>query len=125
MNTLGNFLWIILGGFVIFILYLIGSLMLFFTIVGVPFGMQTLKLAYLGLFPFGKEVVPGQRASGCIYLILNVIWLIFAGIELVVIHLVFALIFALTIIGIPFALQHLKLAQLALMPFGHNIIVIK
>lgn len=122
MNAIGNLLWIILGGFIIFLMYLFGSLILMITIVGIPFGLQTLKLAILSLMPFGKDVRPGERAGGCLYLIMNVIWLLFAGIEIAIMHAVLALIFAITIIGIPFAAQHIKLAYMALVPFGNDII---
>lgn len=122
MNAIGNLLWIILGGFIIFLMYLFGSLILMITIVGIPFGLQTLKLAILSLMPFGKDVRPGERAGGCLYLIMNVIWLLFAGIEIAIMHAVLALIFAITIVGIPFAAQHIKLAYMALVPFGNDII---
>ena len=121
MNTLGNLLWIILGGFIIFILYLFGSLILMLTIVGIPFGLQTLKMANLALFPFGREAIQGERSGGCLNIIMNIIWLLFAGIEIAIVHLILALIFAITIIGLPFAAQHLKLAFLALVPFGMDI----
>ena len=122
MNGIGNLLWIIFGGFIIFLMYLFGSLVLMVTIIGIPFGVQTLKLAVLSLMPFGKEVKQGARASGCLYLLMNVIWLLFAGIEIAIVHVVLALLFAITIIGIPFASQHLKLAYLALVPFGNDIV---
>ncbi len=125
MNTLGNLLWIILGGFIIFILYLIGSIILFITIIGIPFGIQTLKLAAFSLMPFGKEVRPGERFSGCLYILMNVIWILVAGLEIAIVHLVLALIFAVTIIGIPFAIQHLKLATLAFVPFGNDVVDIE
>lgn len=122
MNILGNVLWIILGGWIIFLLYLLGSIILFVTIIGIPFGMQTIKLAILSLTPFGKEVKTGQRASGCLYIIMNVIWIIVAGVEIAITHIVLAILFAITIIGIPFAAQHIKLAALGLLPFGHDIV---
>lgn len=121
MNGLGNLLWVVLGGFLIFLMYLIGSLLLMITIIGIPFGIQTLKMANLALFPFGREAVQGQRSGGCLYIIMNIIWLLVAGIEIAIVHLALALVFAITIIGIPFALQHLKLAYLALVPFGMDI----
>lgn len=121
MNTIGNLLWIILGGFIIFLLYLFGSLILIITIIGVPFGVETLKMAGLALMPFGREPVQGERAGGCLYIIMNVIWLLFAGIEIAIVHLVLALLFGITIIGIPFAQQHIKLAYIALIPFGMDI----
>jgi uncharacterized membrane protein YccF (DUF307 family) len=122
MNTLGNLLWILLGGWLICLLYILGSLVLFVTIVGIPFGLQTMKLAALSLFPFGREVVPGQRMSGCLYLLMNILWLLVVGLALTIAHLVLALLTGITIIGLPFALQHLKLARLALIPFGHDIV---
>lgn len=121
MSTIGNLLWIILGGFIIFFFYLFGSIILMITIIGIPFGLQTLKMASLALFPFGREAVPGDRSGGCLYIVMNIIWLLFAGIEIALLHLVLAFLLAITIIGIPFAIQHLKLAYLALVPFGMNI----
>ena len=121
MSTVGNLLWIILGGFLVFIFYLFGSLILMITIVGIPFGIQTLKMSSLALFPFGREAVQRERSGGCLYIIMNIVWLLFAGIEIAMIHLVLALVFAITIIGIPFSAQHIKLAYLALRPFGMDI----
>lgn len=122
MNIFGNLIWIVFGGFLIFLMYLFGSLILFITIVGIPFGVQTLKLAVLSIAPFGKQVVPGKRAGGCLYVIMNVIWILIAGIEIAIAHVILALLFAITIVGIPFAVQHLKLAYLALVPFGNDIL---
>ena len=122
MNSIGNLLWIILGGFIIFIMYLLGSLLLFVSIIGIPFGVQTMKMAVLSLMPFGKDVVPGERSSGCLYLLMNIIWILVAGIEIAIVHIVLALLFAITIIGIPFARQHIKLAALAFIPFGNDIV---
>jgi uncharacterized membrane protein YccF (DUF307 family) len=122
MNTIGNLIWFIFGGFIIFLLYLFGSIVMFITIAGIPFGIQTLKLAVLSLAPFGKDTRQGQRAGGCLYIIMNVIWIIFAGIEIAIVHAVLAILFAITIVGIPFATQHIKLAALALTPFGNDII---
>ena len=122
MNTIGNLLWIILGGFIIFIFYLIGSIILMITIIGIPFGIQTLKMANLALFPFGREAVQTERSGGCLQIIMNVIWVLVAGIEIAICHLVLALLFAITIVGIPFAMQHLKMAYLGLVPFGMDIV---
>ncbi len=122
MNTIGNLLWMILGGFIIFLIYLFGSLILMITIIGIPFGIQTLKMANLALLPFGREAVPSNRSGGCLNIIMNIIWLLVAGIEIAICHLVLALIFAITIVGIPFAAQHLKMAYLALVPFGMDIV---
>lgn len=122
MNLIGNLVWIVFGGLFTFVYYLFASIILCLTIVGIPFGIQTLKLAGLALMPFGKEVRTGQRAGGCLYLIMNIIWILIAGLELAITHVVFALLFAITIVGLPFAAQHIKLAGLALMPFGHDVV---
>ena len=122
MRLIGNILWVIFGGLVICLEYVIGALILCLTIVGIPFGFQCLKLAILALWPFGRVVVDAQPpGNAALALILNVIWLIFAGIWICLTHLVFVLLFGITIIGIPFALQHMKLAQLSLTPFGKEV----
>lgn len=117
MRLLLNLLWIVLGGFLVWLEYLIGGLLLCLTIVGIPFGMQCFKMAGLALLPFGKELVdaPGASPIGCV---LNVFWIVVAGIWIFLSHLGLALGLAVTIIGIPFAIQHVKLAMLALAPFG-------
>ncbi len=118
MRLLLNILWIVLGGgFVIALEYLLGGLILCLTIVGIPFGVQCFKIARLSLFPFGKVVAEASDSSaiGCA---LNVVWLVFAGVWIFITHVGLALGLAITIIGIPFALQHVKLAWMALAPFG-------
>lgn len=122
MQLLLNLIWVVLGGFVIWLEYILGGLLLCLTIVGIPFGLQCFKLAWLGLLPFGKDVYddPGavSGAGGVLRLIMNILWLLVAGVWIFATHLTLAVSFAVTLIGIPFALQHLKLAVLALMPFG-------
>lgn len=117
-----NILWLLFGGILTAVEYLISSLLLMITIVGIPFGMQTLKMASLALWPFGKEVRSGSRSDGCLYVLMNVLWLLLGGIWICVSHLVFGAILCITIIGIPFGLQHFKLASVALMPFGKDIV---
>lgn len=119
MSVLGNLLWIILGGgIIISFFYFLGGLLLCLTVVGIPFGVQLFKLAVLALFPFGREVDSTGSVSGCLPLAMNIIWILVGGIEIAATHLVFAFLCAITIIGIPFAKQHLKLLQLAFVPFG-------
>lgn len=122
MNLLGNIIWLLFGGIVIAIEYFIGSLLLMITIVGIPFGIQTLKMGALALWPFGRDTRVHSRASGCLYIIMNIIWLFAGGIWIAVTHSVFGLILCITIIGIPFGLQHFKLAAIALNPFGRDIV---
>lgn len=122
LRFLLNVVWVVLGGFLIWLEYLLGGLLLCLTVVGIPFGLQCFKLAWMGLLPFGKEVVedPGSNvgAEGTLALVMNVLWFVVAGVWICITHLGLALSYAVTIIGIPFALQHLKLALLALTPFG-------
>jgi uncharacterized membrane protein YccF (DUF307 family) len=122
MNLIGNILWVVFGGFFIFLEYLITSILLMATIVGIPFGIQTLKLAMLALWPFGRETIVNKNASGCLSLIMNIIWILIGGFWICVSHIAFGVLFGITIIGIPFAKQHFKLASLALTPFGRDII---
>jgi uncharacterized membrane protein YccF (DUF307 family) len=122
MRILGNIIWLLFGGFIIAIEYLIGSLALIITIVGIPFGVQTLKLAGLAIWPFGRDTRVHSRASGCLYVLMNVIWLIFGGLCIALTHVFFGVLLCITIIGIPFGLQHFKLTALALTPFGRDII---
>lgn len=121
MRLILNVLWIVFGGgFLIFLEYLFGGLVLCLTIVGIPFGLQCFKIAGLALLPFGKDIhdAPG---AGVISFGLNVIWLIFAGIWIFLSNIALGLGLAVTIIGIPFAIQHFKLALLALTPFGKDV----
>jgi len=122
MRILGNILWLLLGGIITALEYFISSILLMITIIGIPFGIQTLKLGVLALWPFGKTTVQSERSSGCLYIIFNIIWIFIGGIWIALSHLVFGLILYITIIGIPFGNQHFKLAGLALTPFGRDII---
>lgn len=122
MKTFGNIIWLLFGGVFIAIEYLISSAFLFITIIGIPFGLQTLKLAKFALWPFGKEVKTRESASGCLSTLMNILWLITGGIWICLTHIAFGILLGITIIGIPFAKQHFKLAGLALTPFGKKIV---
>lgn len=120
MRLLGNLAFFILGGFIIFLGYVLGGIVLCLTIVGIPLGFQCFKLAGGVLAPFGREVRATRQPDSALSIILNIIWIILPGLELVIMHLVLAAFFALTIIGIPIAKQHIKLLPLALLPFGRQ-----
>lgn len=122
MRTLGNLIWLIFGGIFIAIEYLLSSVILCLTIIGIPFGLQTLKLATLSLWPFGKTTVVNPYDSGCLSTFMNLLWLLCGGIWISLTHLFFGILLAITIIGIPFAQQHFKLAAVALTPFGRDIV---
>jgi len=122
MSFLGNIIWLVFVGIWIFLHYLVAGLMLCLTIVGIPFGLQVIKMAQLSLWPFGKDVVDrGHSATGCLNVVMNVLWFLLGGIWIALHHLVWAFLLGITIIGLPFAQQHIKLAGLALMPFGKEI----
>ena len=122
MKSLGNIIWLVFGGALIAVEYVISSVAMMVTIIGIPFGLQTLKLAVLALWPFGSEVRPCPGNPGCLSTIMNIIWFFVGGFWIALTHLAFGVLFAITIIGIPFALQHFKLAGLALTPFGREIV---
>lgn len=121
MSCLGNLLWIIFGGFLAALGWFLAGLLLCITIVGIPFGRQCFKMARLQLAPFGKDIVQ-SRPVGVFQILGNIIWILVCGWEICLANLVSALLFAITIVGIPFALQNLKMARLALWPFGAEII---
>lgn len=121
MNLLLNVIWIVFGGFLIAIEYVISSVLLMCTIIGIPFGIQTIKLAQVALIPFGTQVVSSPTSNGCISLLMNVIWWFVGGIPIALTHIGLGLLFCITIVGIPFGIQHFKLAGLAFTPFGKAI----
>ncbi len=121
MSLLGNILWLIFGGLIAGLGYILGGLLTCITIVGIPFGIQAMKIGVATFAPFGKQIVELPEANSPLRLILNVIWLVLVGWEIALAHAASALVLAITIIGIPFALQHLKLIPLALLPFGRTL----
>lgn len=121
MSILGNIVWFIFGGFMIAIEYFLGGIVMMLTIIGIPFGIQSMKMAELALFPFGRKVEEKPGAGGCA-LILSVLWIIVAGIPILVTHIFWGVLLSITIIGIPFGKQHFKLAKLALAPFNFRVV---
>lgn len=122
MSIFGNILWLIFGGLFSGLGYIFGGLVLCLTIVGIPFGIQQIKLGFATFAPFGKEVVERPRAHSLLRMLFNLIWVVLFGWELAIAHLVHAVFLAITIIGIPFAKQHLKLLPLSLLPFGRDLV---
>ena len=121
MKIIGNILWLILGGILISLYYALVGLLFCLSIIGIPFGLQLFKMAGFALWPFGREVVSGPNDAGCLSILMNIIWILCGGIEIAILHVWFGIIFCITIIGIPFGLQHFKMALLALVPFGKQI----
>ena len=120
MKLLGNLLWLVFGGLFIAIEYFLASLLLMITIIGIPFGVQTMKLAVLAIWPFGKDINIQDKPTG-LSTIMNMIWILIGGVWISLSHLIFGILLGITIVGIPFAKQHFKLASLALTPYGRKI----
>ena len=122
MKLIGNILWVVFGGLLVSLGYLLGGLVLCLTIVGIPFGVQIMRLGLFALWPFGGEVVSRENPVGWLSVVMNVLGIIFGGIEGALSHLTLGAILCCTIIGIPFGLQHFKLMIYALVQFGHTVI---
>ena len=122
MSLLGNLLWLVFGGLITGLAYILGGLVLCLTIIGIPFGLQSIKLGFAVFAPFGKEVVELNNANGPWNVVFNVIWIVLFGWPIAMGHLTSALVCAVTIIGIPFSVQHLKLIPLSLLPFGRDLV---
>jgi len=119
VSILGNILWLIFGGIFSAIGWFLAGIICCITIIGIPIGLQCFKFAKMVIWPFGTQIDYGNLNSGSI--ILNVIWILFCGVELAISSLTMGAICCLTIIGIPFGIQHFKFAGLALLPFGAQI----
>ncbi|MDQ5983373.1 MAG: Inner membrane protein YccF [Eubacteriales bacterium SKADARSKE-1] len=118
MKTLANILWIIFGGLILSIMWFISGFIFCITIIGIPFGIQCFKLAYLVLCPFGKQI---YYEGGAGSFLLNILWIIFFGWELALFAVIIGFAWCITIIGIPVGIQCLKFAQLSFMPFGARV----
>lgn len=117
MNLIGNILWLVLGGFIVAGLYFLAGLLMCVTIIGIPFGIQMFKIAGLALSPFGRDV-DIMKDSGCLNTLFNVLWIVLGWWEVAILHLVLAAVFAITIVGIPFAKAHWRIMKLSMLPFG-------
>ena len=121
MNFLGNILWLVLGGLLVSLIYYFVGLLMCITIIDIPFGIQLFKLGTYALWPFGKELVDGPNQPGCVSIVMNLIWILVGWWEIALIHLGFGIVFCLTIVGIPWGMQHFKMAIGSIFPFGKKI----
>lgn len=119
MKTLGNIIWFILGGFISWISWIVIGVLWSITIIGLPIGKQCFKFATMAAAPFGKDI---QFRDSGLSLLLNILWLVLGGFVMVLEEIALGIGFCLTIVGIPFGLQHFKHAKLALYPFGAKIV---
>ena len=122
MGCLGNILWIIFGGLFIALEYFVAGIAMCITIIGIPFGVQLFKLGLMALLPFGSAAVEPSSGTGCLYSLFNIVWLITGGLCIALTHLIFGILLCITVIGIPFGMQHFKLMSLALWPFGKSVV---
>jgi len=120
MRLLLNILWFIFGGFISGLAWLLAGLVLAVTIIGLPWTPAAFRIADFSFAPFGRMVV--ERNVGATSLLLNIVWFIFAGWWLALHHILLAAALAVTIIGLPFAFQHLKLAVISLAPVGRSVV---
>ena len=122
MKLIGNIIWVVLGGWLLSLGYLFGGAVLCLTIVGIPFGVQIMRLGAFALWPFGGDVQPKANATGCLQIAMNVLWIIFGGLEVALTHLALGIFFCCTSVGLPFGYQHFKLMLYAVLPFGHEVV---
>lgn len=129
MRAIGNFLWFILGGVVMGLMWWLAGLLAFLSIVGIPWGRACMVIGNFTFFPFGREAIDRKELSGeddlgtgALGLVGNIVWFLLAGVWLALGHVTSAVFCFMTIVGIPFGLQHLKLAGIALAPIGKTIV---
>ena len=122
MKILGNIIWLVFGGLECAVGYFTGSLALACTIIGIPWAWQTFRLGLLCLWPFGSSTESASSAAmGCLFLQLDLIWLIFGGFLVLLSHLFWGCVLCITIVGIPWGRQHFKMMRFALSPFGRRV----
>ncbi len=121
MSFIGNVIWLIFGGLLTGLGYIIGGLLLCLTIIGIPFGLQAMQYGVAVFAPFGKTVTPKPGGQTGLALLFNIIWLLLFGWEIALAHILGGIVLGITIIGIPFAKQHFKLVQVALFPFSYRL----
>lgn len=128
MRTIGNIIWLLCGGLVMGLIWWLVGLIAFVTIIGIPWGRACFVIGEFSFFPFGREAISRAEleqygvGTGVLGVLGNVIWFLIAGLWLALGHLLMAIVCFILIIGIPFGIQHLKLARLALAPIGKTII---
>jgi uncharacterized membrane protein YccF (DUF307 family) len=122
VRTIGNVLWLILAGFWLAIAYVAAGIANCLTIIGIPFGIASFKLAGYALWPFGRAVIRDPRRLPALSVIGNVLWLILGGLAIALAHVLLGILLCITIIGIPLGIASMKMARLALTPFGHRVV---
>lgn len=123
MKFIGNLIWLIMGGLLTAVMYWIAGILMCITIIGIPFGVQLIKIGTLSLWPFGHDLTPvAGSESSCLQIVFNVLWIVLGWWEIALTHLTFGLILCCTIVGIPWGIQHFKLAMASIIPFGKEVV---
>ena len=129
MRVIGNFIWFLMGGVFMGLAWWLVGLLAFISIIGIPWGRACFVIGNLAFFPFGKEIIDRYEltliddiGTGGLGVLGNIIWFIFAGLWLAIGHVCCAILLFISIIGIPFAIQHLKLAAISIAPIGKTIV---
>ncbi len=121
VSLLGNIIWLIFGGLIAGVGYIFGGLLLCLTIIGIPLGTKAIRFGFEVMTPFGKTIEASDSGSGCVATLFNIIWLVLFGWEIALVHIAGGIALGITIIGIPFAMQHFKLVPVALFPFSYRL----
>ena len=119
VRTIGNIIWIVFGGLITAVLWVLVGCIFYITVVGIPLGRISFRMAALTLAPFGKRVDYGGGAPS---LVANIFWIILAGLPAAISYLLLGCIYCITVVGIPFGMQLFKMAKLSLMPFGASVV---
>ena len=129
MSTIGNIIWIMCGGIWMSLGWVLAGVIMYLTVIGIPWGRSCFVIAGFTLLPFGHEAVPRKEVTGqddmgtgVAGMVGNIVWLLLAGWWLAVGHIVAGIVSCVTVIGIPFGLQHFKLAKISLLPVGKTIV---
>ncbi len=129
MALIGNIIWFVFGGLIMGLAWWLAGILCFISIIGIPWGKACFVIGQFTFWPFGKEAVSRKQKSGkddigtsTFGLIGNVLWLVFLGIWLAIGHIVSGILYCITIIGIPFGIQHFKLVPISLMPIGMTVV---
>jgi uncharacterized membrane protein YccF (DUF307 family) len=124
LRLIGNIIWVLFGGLVMAVGWVIAGIFSFLTIIGIPWGIAAFRIASFSLWPFGREMVDRKQGTAMktMSLIGNIVWVVIGGWWIALGHLFAALVCAITIIGIPFTWQHVKLAGISFTPLGKEIV---
>lgn len=121
MKFIGNILWLILGGLLTSVLYIFAGILFCISIIGIPIGIQLIKIGRYAFWPFGREIEFPAGEPGAISIIANLLWILCGWWEIAIVHFVCGVIFCITIVGIPFGMKHFHIALHSVFPFGKSI----